>query len=130
MGQTMEKYIVYVNEEMECVFFLGFIILYFLFFTLFYVYSMVVFRNSNSLGCYCKHRRGTPQSLYCWSSSNVLKRMGEGQMDHGRGMVEEVKSVLNLVCGGSGGVDGSDGSGVFRSAGGGLFRSALFYGTR
>lgn len=51
-------------------------------------------------------------------------------MDHGRGMVEEVKSVLNLVCGGSGGVDGSDGSGVFRSAGGGLFRSALFYGTR
>ena len=98
MGQTGEKkYTVFVNAEMEIVFFFGFIIFYF-YFILCILDGGLQKRHVTvtSLGRCCRHSGGALQSPDCWSSCSVRGKMREGEVDYDKGMVNDVKGVQNL----------------------------------
>ena len=104
-----------------------------------------------SLGRCCRHSERVPQSHNYWDSCSLQGKIGKEEMEDKRDMVTEVARMQNLgrteifswiedgyfgLCGGgggvgsSGGVNVSDGRGVFRSlflvfGGGGMFSSGF-----
>ena len=158
MGQTLEnnspggrKYTDFVNAEIEIVFFFGFIISYFFYFTL-CIYDGGLQKRQvivTSLGGCCRHSGRVPHSPDFWSSCNVRGKMREEEVDDDKGMVNDVQGVQNLggrdvkldegrdfcLCdgvgvdgsGGSVRVDDGGGSGLFWSGGGGMFGSGRHF---